>query len=69
MPRSKVTAKAAEQAHLLLLTLTYLAIATEEGGQVSGLHLHCLLDGAVELLHELGGFEDVLLQYCARPDD
>jgi hypothetical protein len=55
-----------ELANRLLITLSYLIRAVEDGGAATETHLNALLEWTVELLHELGGFEEVLAQYAAE---
>lgn len=54
------TTWALRHAERLLEALSYLAAAAEDGGQASELHLYTLRSWTVELLHEVGGFDEVI---------
>jgi hypothetical protein len=54
------TVSARKSARDLLVTIAYLLQATREGGAASELHLEALRECAIDLLVELGGFEDVI---------
>ena len=54
------TLLARKSAGELLATIAYLLQATREGGAASELHLEALRECAIDLLVELGGFEEVI---------
>jgi len=58
-----VTMTAINRAGQLLSALMHLARAIDDGGQASSLHMTYMVDLTVELLQELGGFEEILDHY------